>query len=162
MPGQRRIRRIVRFVGFVIFVVAFFLPAIQPSDPQGGPGAGSQVGWVCAGFALAPSAILLHPAQLLHGAANKDITLLFSGWVNPLLLIYLLFCIWRSFVWTRRVLAVAILACLASAWIFFVKVKFIPLIGHYLWVAGIVAILAPEVMNGAAAQAKIDSSEQNA
>ena len=162
MPAQRMIRRIVRIVGFVIFVVAFFLPAIQPSDSQGGPGSGPQVGWVCAGFALAPSAILLHPSQFLHGAANKDMTLLFSGWVNPLLLIYLLFSIWRRFVRTRRVLAVAILACLASTWIFFVEVKFIPLIGHYLWVAGILAILAPELMRGAAAQPKIDSGDQDA
>ena len=162
MPGQRMIRRTTRIIGFVIFVVAFFLPAIQPSDPQGGPGAGPEVGWVCAGFALAPSAILLHPAQLLHGAANKDVTLLFSGWVNPLLLIYLLFSIWRRFVWTRRVLAITVLACLASTWIFFVEVKFIPLIGHYLWVAGILAILAPEVLYGASAQTKIDSREQDA
>jgi hypothetical protein len=161
MPRQRMIRRMIRIIGLVIFVIAFFLPAIQPSDSQGGPGSGSQVGWVCAGFALAPSAILLHPAQLLHGAANKDVTLLFSGWVNPLLLIYLLFSIWRRFVWTRRVLAVAILACLASTWIFFVEVKFIPLIGHYLWVLGILAILAPEVLYGPAAKAKTDSDEQN-
>jgi hypothetical protein len=73
------------------------------------------------------------------------ICLILSGWVNPLVLLYLFFCIWRKFVRTRRVLAVAILICFVATWIFFVKAPMVPLIGHFLWVAGGLMILAGEV-----------------
>jgi len=65
-----------------------------------------------------------------------------SGLVNPLLLIYLLFCIWPRFVGVRRVMCVAILVCMVGPWAYFHLEHFLPLIGHYLWVSGIVIILA--------------------
>ncbi len=126
-------------------MAAFFLPSVRP--PGSGPGSGPVVGWVCAAFALAPSAIFLHPAALFSGTAeNKELSLLFSGWLNPLLLIYLLFCFFKGFVWTRRVLAAAILLCMASTWIFLAEAQFVPLVGHFLWIAGILTILVPEAM----------------
>ena len=140
-------RRIIRLVGFAVFVGAFFLPSVRPPGSQTGPGSGPVAGWVCAAFALAPSAIFLHPATLFSGTSeNKELSLLFSGWLNPLLLIYLLFCFFKSFVWTRRVLAAAVLLCMVSTWIFLAAAQFVPLIGHYVWIAGILTILVPEAM----------------
>jgi hypothetical protein len=137
------IRKLLRIAGFVIFVLAFFLPAVTP-----GPGAGSQLGWVCAVFSLmSTGAAVQHPATLVSGGeATWKFALVFSGWVNPLLLIYLLLCIWSRLVSYRRTLAIGILFCLCSTWFFLTKQHFTPLIGHCLWVAGIVLMLLPELI----------------
>jgi hypothetical protein len=144
---MRVISRVVRLFGFGIFVLAFFLPAVAPPGASTGPGSGPQPGWVCAGFTLIPSgALFQHPAALLRGTDAKEYMLLFSGWVNPLILIYLLFCLGRRWRWPRRIAAVAIVICLACAWMFLAREHFTALIGHYLWVAGTLLMLAPELM----------------
>jgi len=66
-----------------------------------------------------------------------------GGLVNPMLALYLAFFRPR-FVRLRRILAGAIAACLIATWIFFAINQFLPLIGHVLWVAGILMILAGE------------------
>jgi hypothetical protein len=40
---------------------------------------------------------------------------------------------------------VAILICFAATWVFFVKAPMVPLIGHFVWVAGGLMILFGEV-----------------
>lgn len=143
---MRVISRVLRFVGLGIFVLAFFLPAVAPPGEGSGAGSGPQPGWVCAGFTLIPTgAVIQHPSALFKGTESREYTLLFSGWVNPLVLIYLLFCIRRSWIWPRRIAAVAILICLGCAWVFLANEHFTAFIGHYLWVAGIVLMLIPEV-----------------
>jgi hypothetical protein len=73
------------------------------------------------------------------------ICLILSGWVNPLVLLYLVFSIWRRFVRIRRVLAAAVVVCIMATWVFFFKSAMIPLVGHFVWVAGGLMILAGEV-----------------
>jgi len=68
-----------------------------------------------------------------------------SGIVNPLLLVYLVFCLWPKFVRIRAGLAVAILIGLVSTWSFFYLSHFLPAIGHFLWAAGILVILGGEL-----------------
>jgi hypothetical protein len=104
-------------------------------------------GWICATAAISASAGIPH---LVSGAMQgKDLPgaccLILSGWVNPLVLLFLFFCIWRKFVRIRRVLAAAILICFVATWVFFVKAPMVPLIGHFLWVAGALMILFGEV-----------------
>jgi hypothetical protein len=104
-------------------------------------------GWMCATVAISASAGILH---LVSGAMQgKDLLgaacLILSGWVNPLVVLYLFFCIWRKFVRIRRVLAEAIVICFVATWIFLVKAPMVPLIGHFLWVAGALMILVGEV-----------------
>jgi hypothetical protein len=139
--------RIVRLAGIVVFVVAFFLPAVREAHTAGGPGSGPMIGWMCALSASLATAGIFHVAH--SGLNGKDVAgmicLILSGWVNPLVLFYLVFCIWRKFVRIRRVLAVAILICLVATWIFLVKAPMIPLIGHFMWVAGALMILSGEV-----------------
>ncbi len=141
------ITRIVRLLGIVVFVTAFFLPAVRDGHASSGPGSAPIAGWTCAMVAISASAGILH---LVSGAMQgKELLgaccLILSGWVNPLVLLYLFFCIWRKFVRIRRVLAVAILICFVATWVFFVKAPMVPLIGHFLWVAGALMILSGEV-----------------
>jgi len=58
--------------------------------------------------------------------------------------LYLIFLIFPSFVWPRRIAAGAMLAFLAGTWIFFVLYPLVPLAGHWLWAGGILLILAGE------------------
>jgi len=145
--------RILRIVGFIVFVAAFFLPAVRPGGMDTGPGTGPMVGWSCALVAAAATGGILHLASAWQG---KDflgsICLLLSGWVNPLLLFYLAFCIWPKLVGIRRGLAFAILVCFAATWTFLFKAPMVPLIGHYLWVAGALMILSGEVVRRAPAK----------
>lgn len=141
--------RIVRLVGIVLFAAAFFLPAAR--DAGAGPGSGPMTGWMCAFVAGSATAGIFHLSAA--GLQGKDvqgvICLILSGWVNPLVLLYLVFSIWRRFVRIRRVLAAAILICIAATWVFFFKSAMIPLVGHFLWVAGAFMILAGEVLGRA-------------
>jgi hypothetical protein len=140
-------RAIVRVVGIVLAVGAFFLPAVR--NPGSGPGSGIFVGWACAVSALMATAGLLHLGAALQGKdAVGAISLMFSGWVNPLVLLYLVFCIRSSWARVRHVLAAAILLCLLATWVFLFKAPMTPLVGHFLWVAGIVTILGAEFVKG--------------
>ena len=139
------VTRIVRLIGIVVFVIAFFLPAVRDAHTSSGPGSLPMSGWMCATVAISGSAGILHASTMQGKDILGMICLILSGWVNPLVLLYLFFCIWRKFVRTRRVLAVAILICFVATWIFFVKAPMVPLIGHFLWVAGALMILVGEV-----------------
>jgi hypothetical protein len=137
-------RWIVTLVGMALFAAAFFLPAAR--SPGTGAGSGPMVGWMCALVAASSTGgIFRASAGTFQG---KDvpgiICLILSGWVNPLVVFYLVASIWARMVAIRRVLAAAILACIAATWIFFFKAPMIPLIGHYLWVAGALLILSGE------------------
>lgn len=138
------IARIIKIAGVVLFAAAFFLPAVRSVGT--GPGSGPMVGWVCAFFAGAATAGIFHLDAAWQG---KDVVgsvcLILSGWVNPLVLLYLVFSISRRFVLLRRILAVAILVCFAATWAFLAKAPMVPLVGHFLWVAGASMILAGEV-----------------
>lgn len=137
--------RVLRIAGLALFVAAFFLPAVR--NGEAGPGSGPILGWVCAMFAGAASASIAHPVSAWQG---KDLAgalcLMLSGWVNPLVLIYLLLSLWSKLVRARRIVAVAILICLVAAWVFFAKAPMVPLIGHFLWVGGALLILFGEVV----------------
>jgi len=62
-----------------------------------------------------------------------------------LMLLYIFFSFFPRFRLVRRILAVAVLICIAATWTFFYLAHLIPLIGHFLWIGGILMILAPEV-----------------
>lgn len=144
--SRRRATLIVQSLGLCVFVASFYLPAVRGAET--GPGNGPLTGWMCAAVALAATGGVFHATAA--ATEGKDlpgiISLILSGWVNPLILMYLMFSIWRKFVRTRRVLAVAILICFAATWYFFFKAPMVPLIGHFIWVAGALMILAAEVV----------------
>jgi hypothetical protein len=83
---------VMRIVGIVLFVAAFFVPAVRA--PGTGAGTGSFAGWVCALAALMSTAGLLHLGAAGQGKDTVGIiSLILSGWVNPLVLLFLAFSI---------------------------------------------------------------------
>jgi hypothetical protein len=144
---SRRLNLIIQSLGLCVFVAAFFLPAARDAHTVTVPGSGQMTGWMCAVVAGSASAGILH--LFGPGWQGKDvagaISLILSGWVNPLVLLYLVFSIWKRFVRIRRSLALAILICIAATWYFLYQAPMVPLIGHFLWVAGALLILTGEV-----------------
>ncbi len=143
-------RRIICTVGAVIFAVAFFVPAVGEAGKA--PGSSAVPGWVCAWITAVYGYTV--PIQAIYGHAKLDSgewLLVLSGWTSPFVAIYLLLYWWRKMVIVRLVLAVVILAGLVSAWLFFLTqpashsgLRQVPLLGHYLWTAGILLILISE------------------
>ncbi|MGA7342307.1 MAG: hypothetical protein WBE72_24635 [Terracidiphilus sp.] len=66
-----------------------------------------------------------------------------SGWINPLILLLLALSFSRRLLVLRRVVGAIILLCMAATWTFFALEKLTPLVGHLLWVAGALLIVAP-------------------
>jgi hypothetical protein len=136
---QRKVL-ICQVVGFCIFVAAFFLPAVR---------AGSNsftliYGWECARTATQATPGLFEKPDP-DFPYYMTLLLAVSGWINPLILLYMSFSFAPKFFRVRRILAVAILVNMVATWIFFVAFPLIPLIGHFMWIAGALLILAPEV-----------------
>jgi hypothetical protein len=128
-------------VGICIFVVAFFLPAIRYSSSV----FDNLYGWDCARTAIQATPHLFEKSDS-DMPFFENLLLAMSGWINPLILLYVSFCFAPKFFRVRRILAVAILVCMAATWIFFAVEHLVPLIGHFLWIGGVLLILAPEVL----------------
>jgi|ERR1035437_6858274 hypothetical protein len=128
---------ISRVVGFCVYVWAFFLPACREVATPGGDAPDVFQGSRCAWITLVNT---LNP-EMWH---SRNFLAVFSGWVNPLILLYLVFLLFPKFRWPRRILAGAIVVFIAGTWVFFALFPLVPLIGHVLWIAGILLILAGE------------------
>jgi hypothetical protein len=146
---------ILRGVGICVFVTAFFLPACTVEVAEKGDvlctGCSDFVvgvapkGWNCAEVALLATPAMLKLKQFDPDLKKfLDLPLALSGWVNPLILLFLAFGFTRRFATLRRVLAVGVLLCLGATWFFFGVSHISPLVGHYLWVAGALLILASD------------------
>jgi hypothetical protein len=131
----------VRLVGFCLFVLAFFLPAIRA-----GQGASAVVfpGWKCASVALTETVALVGKSGV-ESPSFEVLLVIFSGWINPLVLLLLGFSFSEALL-LRRILAVLVLLCMAATWTFFALQKVTPLIGHFLWIAGALLILVPALI----------------
>jgi hypothetical protein len=135
-----------RIAGLCVFVTAFFLPACR----MGGAGTGSYSGIQCAlitiqgtvGFTIE---VIPHLFSIATDTLFEAFVVNSIGLINPL--IVLIFCLSFSsrFVLTRRILAGIVLLCTANAWMVIGHDHMVPLIGHYIWIAGILTILATSV-----------------
>ncbi|MGD0941070.1 MAG: hypothetical protein ABR905_15305 [Terracidiphilus sp.] len=129
---------IARLVGICIYVWAFFLPAVREIATPGGDAPEMLKGSRCAWITLINT---LNP-EMWH---SKYFLTVFSGWINPLLVLYLIFLLFPIFRWPRRIAAGLIVAFMTGTWVFFAMYPLVPLVGHFLWIAGILLILAGEV-----------------
>ncbi len=136
---------IVLLLGFCVFVVAFFLPAVRAGAT--GPEAVVFPGWKCASVALTETIALVGKSGV-EKPSFAVLLVIFSGWINPLVLLLLCFSFWQGLLVARRVLAVLILLCMAATWAFFALQKVTPLVGHFLWIAGALLILIAAVTGG--------------
>ena len=136
----------VRVLGFFIYVTAFFVPACK--DPGGSAFRNQDVylGWFCA-------AVTVMNTFSRDVWTSKDCLSILSGWINPLILIYLVLLIRPRFVWQRRIVAGTIVVFMFATWIYFALAPLVPLIGHFMWIAGALMVLAGEAVGRGAAAA---------
>jgi len=136
-----------RLLAVLTFLVSFFLPAIQLGESGSTVRESPTVGWVCAEFATVMAVAAPLTAIREHAGLDARAFLFpMSGLVNPLVIVYLILCIWRRFVRARLVVAAAIMTCFGATWLLFAKTQTVPLIGHFLWVAGAVALFIPDIV----------------
>lgn len=128
---------IARILGFGIYLWAFFLPAVREHAGNGNDAPDVLQGSRCAWVTLVNS---LNP-EMWH---SKDFLAVLSGWINPLIALYLIFLIFPKFCWPRRIVAGLIVLFMLGTWLFFYLYPLIPLAGHFLWIAGILLILTGE------------------
>jgi len=128
---------IVRVIGYLVFIAAYFLPAVgEPGHNE------TYKGSFCAWVTLINS----FNAEFLK---SKYILAIFSGWINPLMLLYIACQFSVKLRWVRRVLAGLIVVFILCTWVFFYLAPMVPLIGHWMWIAGILMILAGELKSKA-------------
>lgn len=143
MPVSGRISSIPRnifiwqMLGLCIFAAAFFLPACRDSGNIN-LFTDTYPGWKCAQVAFTA-------AFQKESYESWDFLAVMSGWINPLIVIYLPLGFFPRFKRVRRTLAAAVLVCMAATWAFFALAHLVPLIGHFMWIAGALMILAGEV-----------------
>ncbi|MGO9775366.1 MAG: hypothetical protein ACLQGT_05685 [Terracidiphilus sp.] len=130
---------ISRILGFFVYLAAFFLPAAREVASPSGDAPDVYRGYVCAWMTL----VNTFSHEIWH---SKYFLAVLSGWINPLLLLYLFLLLFPKLFWPRHILAGAIVAFIAGTWVLFALVPLVPLIGHFLWIAGILLILAGETV----------------
>ena len=131
--------RWLRILGYLLFVAAFFLPAVRQVATPGAGTPDTYKGWFCAWITIINT--LNHQMWL-----SKDFLAILSGWINPLLFLYVASLFSRRLRFFRRIVAVLIVLFILGTWVYFYLVPLIPLIGHVLWIVGILTILAGEVL----------------
>ena len=146
---------ICRILGLCIFAAAFFLPAVKGGAPDSdGP---VFAGWKCASIALSETNAVI--GKSVHWPPPLEAVLVaMSGWINPLLALILLLSFWRKLRIVRMVFGAVILLCMAATWTFFVLEKVTPLIGHVLWIAGALLVLAADAVPRGASPARSESA----
>ncbi|HUH62984.1 MAG TPA: hypothetical protein VLZ50_08305 [Terracidiphilus sp.] len=131
-----RMFRYARIVGYLVFLAAFFLPAVrEPGNHD------SFRGSFCAWITL----INTFNRDVWH---SKDFLAILSGWINPLMLLFVASLFSRRLRLIRRMIAALVALFILGTWVYFYLVPLVPLIGHVLWIAGILLILASEVLGG--------------
>jgi hypothetical protein len=133
---------LARIVGFLIFVAAFFQPAVR-EVASGSDAPDVLQGSRCAWITLVNS----FSHELWH---SRNFLAILSGWINPLLVLYLIFLAFPNFKWPRRIVAGLIVLFIVGTWVFFYIYPLVPLVGHFLWIAGVLLILAGELRRPAA------------
>ena len=129
---------ICRILGLAIFAAAFLLPACREAGPVNSF-TNTFKGWECA-------RVTFTAAFQKDSYESWNFLAVMSGLINELILIYLAFSFLPQFKKVRRSLAVAVLVCMAATWAFFAIATLVPLIGHYLWIAGALLIVGGDLM----------------
>jgi hypothetical protein len=145
MPLRSWAALFCRILGLGIFVLAFFLPAVR----GGAPGSAAPLfrGWQCASVALSDTLALFGKAAKWPPPLDA-ILVVFSGWINVLLPLMLIFSLSQRFRIFRMILGVIMLLCMAATWTFFIHANVTPLIGHSLWIVGALLIIGAEAFAG--------------
>jgi len=122
-------KRLTLYLGFSIYLLSFFLPAVGPFK-----------GWECAFLAL---------LSIKHDEKVSSLAF-FGGLLNPLMIVYLTLHVAGVARRLGTYLAVALLFCLPMTWFAIALMTNAGMsmelrVGHYLWVAGILLVLVPDL-----------------
>lgn len=129
----------IRITGLCLFIAAFFLPACK----TGGVGLVQLKGWECAWYALAlPVAHLFQPDP--DNSRFELLLLSLSGFLNLAVVAHFSSIFFQKARPLRTALTIAIPACMLATWIYFALEDLAPVLGHYLWIAGALLIVAPD------------------
>jgi len=130
---------VARVLGYFVFLAAFFLPACRQVSTPGAGDPDVYKGYFCAWVTLINS---------LNGQMwrSKDLLAILSGWINPLMLLYVAFVFSRKLRRARLVIAGVVALFLVGTWVYFAQAPLVPLIGHFLWVGGILLIMAGDLL----------------
>ncbi|MFZ0302772.1 MAG: hypothetical protein WAL75_08805 [Terracidiphilus sp.] len=139
LDTHRWIVPVVRLVGLAIFVLAFFEPAVTREGQN-------YAGWKCASVAMSFAQNLLTKS----GGHHESFEYLgaMSGLINPLIVFALLASPIRALAVLRRIFGVLVVLCMIATWALFSQQQIAPLIGHFLWIAGALIVLAPDAVFG--------------
>ncbi len=141
LDAHRWIAPVLRLVGLAIFILAFFEPAVRAGETT------VLSGWKCATIATTESMTLFgKPGPGHHQFVEYLVA--FSGWINPLIVLVILASPVRPLLIMRRVFAITVLLCMAGTWVLFTQQHVVPLIGHFMWIAGALLVLAPDAVFG--------------
>jgi hypothetical protein len=132
--------RVLQVAGGCLFVFSFFLPAVTML-PDGGWGPHGPVGgFRCAAFApffLVSASMNFIGGSITAGQLGVGLLITLSGLVNPLVLIYV--------VAPFRMLAAVVVGCLVASTVATNIGGFKPLVGYFVWVAGVLLLLSREL-----------------
>lgn len=140
----------VFWLGLTIYGISFFLLAL--GERGAGPATSPFFGVFCASFSLcypwveARDVLLRHVPPLFGPLAY--ISLLISGWINPLLLVVAFMDLAEIHQRLASILRKAILAMIPFAWLFsFYELRMYPREGHFLWIIGMLFTLYPQLFS---------------
>lgn len=145
----------IQIIGGALFLVSFLLPAVREDGSflgLGGPvgGGGTSATGILRGYECVKACCLFFYNYFLKSAFSgyssgpivEALLLGTSVLINLLILWYLL----ASAKWRRRV-AILVGALILETWIGLALSGLTALYGHFLWVAGILLLMSPEVSN---------------
>ncbi len=141
LDTHRWIIAVIRILGLAIFVYAFFEPAVRAEQTM------VLSGWKCASIATSATLALVKQPNAGHQPFVQYLAM-FSGWINPLIVLVILASPIRALFILRRIFGVIVVLCMIATWVLFAQEKIVPLTGHFLWIAGAVLVLVPETFPG--------------
>jgi|SRR5208337_2970107 len=141
--GKSGLRGLTFYTGLGLYLLSFFLPVFRDTL-----GSKSISGWRCAYAALFLWVIDLGPNTMPW--LNFGYRLAgFGGLINPIAIVYALLHILDRGGTVRRVLATALLICIALTWfslaILCAEDALCPYVGHAVWIAGLLLMISDTI-----------------
>lgn len=137
--------RYVSILGVCLYLVSFLLPACDTTGHSGAPFRGWDCAWMVFDMAYVMVVGIRDPTT--RGSLVVALFSFISGCINLMVPAYL----WLSFTMrsrkVRRWLGAALILSIAATWADFLLLGLIPLIGHFVWIAGVSLILTRELSN---------------
>jgi hypothetical protein len=138
------------WIGFALYLISYLLPAIGNPDYQPGVKTHAIPGYFCAFISIVwgVGGLFASTSDLTTEGRRLFLSMLLPGISNPLFLVYVGLSLSRSAPRIRRVLAFLIPLFIAASFITLTLLPFVPLVGFYMWIAGAIITLAPEIALG--------------